>query len=71
MTSNKEINSSNLTIEEINNKIITLKKELILLKIQKTTKQTIKPHLLKKIKNQVAKIMTLKTRYINQNTTNG
>lgn len=70
MKLSKKIDSSNLTLEEINNQIIKLKKELILLKIQKTTKQTIKPHLLKNIKDQIARMMTFKTVYINKNKEN-
>nr|YP_009396039.1 ribosomal protein L29 [Dasya naccarioides]ARW65225.1 ribosomal protein L29 [Dasya naccarioides] len=48
-----------LTNQEINNKIIKLKKELILLKIKQATKQNIKPHKIKKIKHQISQLLTL------------
>nr|ARW60247.1 ribosomal protein L29 [Laurencieae sp.] len=38
--------------------IINLKKELVFLKIKQKTKQNIKPHLIKKIKNKISKILT-------------
>nr|QCI05727.1 ribosomal protein L29 [Cryptopleura ramosa] len=66
MAFNTKIDFSNLTIEEIDKKIITLKKELFMLKIQKSTKQTIKSHLLKIKKNQIAQMLTIKTVYMNQ-----
>nr|YP_009391900.1 ribosomal protein L29 [Acrosorium ciliolatum]ARW60044.1 ribosomal protein L29 [Acrosorium ciliolatum] len=66
MTSNKIIDSSKLTMEEINKQIITLKKELLILKIKKSTKQTVKPHLLKIKKNKIAQMLTIKTLYMNK-----
>lgn len=57
-----------LTIEDIQNKIIELKKELILLNIKKVTKQNIKSHLIKKNKHQISQLLTLQHNYINKNT---
>nr|YP_009944637.1 ribosomal protein L29 [Osmundea sinicola]QFR99931.1 ribosomal protein L29 [Osmundea sinicola] len=39
--------------------LITLKKELVILKIKQTTKQNFKPHLTKEIKNKISRIKTL------------
>lgn len=66
MKSNARIEFSKLTVEEINTKIITLKTELLKLKIQKYTKQTSKPHLFKIKKNQIAQMLTIKTLYMNK-----
>lgn len=60
------MNSSQIKFEEINNKILLLKKELLMLKIRQKTNQTIKPHIIKNIKQQIAQMLTLKTQYINQ-----
>nr|CRF40163.1 Ribosomal protein L29 [Laurencia snackeyi] len=51
---NKIVNIS--TQEEI---IINLKKELIFMNIKRKTKQDIKPHLIKQIKNKISRIFTL------------
>lgn len=59
----------NLTIEKIQNKIIELKKELILLNIKKVTKQNIKSHLIKKNKYQISQLLTLQHNYNHQNKT--
>nr|QCI05908.1 ribosomal protein L29 [Dasysiphonia japonica] len=56
-----------LTNQEINNKIIELKKELILLKIKQITKQNIKSHQIKKIKHQIAQLLTLNHIHIKKN----
>nr|QCI07073.1 ribosomal protein L29 [Haraldiophyllum bonnemaisonii] len=56
-----KLHYSDLNIEEINNQIIKLKKELLELKIKQKTKQDIKPHLLKNIKHRIAQMLTLKT----------
>ena len=52
--SNKILNKN--TEEEI---IINLKKELVLMNIKRKTKQDIKPHLIKQIKNKISRILTL------------
>nr|YP_010952015.1 50S ribosomal protein L29 [Laurencia obtusa]WMP12310.1 50S ribosomal protein L29 [Laurencia verruciformis]WMP12954.1 50S ribosomal protein L29 [Laurencia obtusa] len=44
------------TKEEI---IINLKKELVLMNIKRKTKQDIKPHVIKQIKNKISRILTL------------
>nr|YP_009393145.1 ribosomal protein L29 [Bostrychia moritziana]ARW61707.1 ribosomal protein L29 [Bostrychia moritziana] len=51
---------TNLNSDEINNKIIELKKELIILKVKKTTKQTVKPHIIKKIKYKISQMLKFK-----------
>lgn len=55
---NEKINKN---INAIDDEITLLKKELILQKLKKTTKQEIKPHLIKKIKYQIANILTKQT----------
>ena len=57
-----------LTIEDIQKKIIELKKELILLNIKKVTRQNIKSHLIKKNKHQISQLLTLQHNHINKNT---
>nr|QCI06054.1 ribosomal protein L29 [Delesseria sanguinea] len=55
-----------LKIEDIQNKIIELKKDIILLKIKQKTKQKIKTHLLKRTKHEISQLMTLEHLYINK-----
>ena len=50
-----------LTLKEIEEKILELKKEILTLNIKKATKQNIKPHTLKHIKHKIAQLLTLKT----------
>nr|QCI06451.1 ribosomal protein L29 [Dictyurus purpurascens] len=56
-----------LTIDEIEKKVIEIKKELIFLQIKQKTKQKIKTHLIKEKKNQIAQLLTLKTQYNSRN----
>ena len=42
--------------------IINLKKELIFLKIKEKTKQSVKPHLVKEIKNKISKNLALSSK---------
>lgn len=51
----------NLSIEEIQDKIIKIKKEIIELNIKKATKQNIKSHTLKEKKHELAQILTIET----------
>ncbi len=56
-----------LNIQEIQNEIIKQKKELVLLKIKCKTKQKIKTHLIKQLKNKIAQLITLEYSYNNSN----
>ncbi len=53
----KEI--KNLEQKEINNKILEVHRELFKLKFKKSTKQSIKTHLLKKYKRMLAQLLTV------------
>nr|YP_009237804.1 ribosomal protein L29 [Gracilariopsis lemaneiformis]YP_009294792.1 ribosomal protein L29 [Gracilariopsis chorda]AJO68433.1 ribosomal protein L29 [Gracilariopsis lemaneiformis]AML79892.1 ribosomal protein L29 [Gracilariopsis lemaneiformis]AOM67052.1 ribosomal protein L29 [Gracilariopsis chorda] len=55
----------NLNAKEIEVKIIELKKEIFQLKLQKSTRQNIKPHLFKHKKHQIAQLLTIKNKSIN------
>lgn len=55
----------NFNSNNIENEIIELKKELILLKTKKKTKQTIKTHTIKEIKYKISQMLRLEKR-INQ-----
>lgn len=46
---------------EINETVLTLKKELFELRLQKATRQEFKPHLFKQKKKLIAKLLTLKS----------
>ena len=61
--STKTINFKDLKIENIEEKISELKKELILLKIKQKTQQKFTPHIIKKTKNQISQLLTLQTNY--------
>nr|YP_010155992.1 ribosomal protein L29 [Cumathamnion serrulatum]QQY85400.1 ribosomal protein L29 [Cumathamnion serrulatum] len=52
-----------LKIEEIQNKILELKKNIILIKIKQKTKQKAKPHVLKTTKHEISQLMTLEHLY--------
>ena len=54
----------NLTIKEIENKISKLKIEILNFKIQKATRQNIKPHVFKHTKHTIAQLLTLKTQKV-------
>ena len=51
----------NLSIVEIQEKILELKKEIILMTIKQKTQQNIKPHIIKNKKHELAQILTLET----------
>nr|YP_009510892.1 ribosomal protein L29 [Gracilaria gracilis]AXI96565.1 ribosomal protein L29 [Gracilaria gracilis] len=53
-------NIANLTHNEIQEKIIKLKKEIFELKLKQATRQNIKPHLFKHKKHQLAQLLTIK-----------
>nr|YP_009399763.1 ribosomal protein L29 [Digenea simplex]ARW69582.1 ribosomal protein L29 [Digenea simplex] len=57
----KEKNNINLMykLERVDQDIIDLKKELVLLRIKKVTKQKLEPHIIKKTKHQVAQMLTI------------
>nr|YP_009395220.1 ribosomal protein L29 [Bryothamnion seaforthii]ARW63988.1 ribosomal protein L29 [Bryothamnion seaforthii] len=46
---------------DLDQNIIKLKKELVFLRIKKVTKQKTKPHLIRKTKNRISQIRTIKT----------
>ena len=48
-----------LNTEERENRIIELEKQLIDLRVKKTTRQNIKPHQLKQTKRELAQLLTL------------
>lgn len=52
---------TNLNIDEINQKIANIRKDIILMQINKKTKQTVKPHEIKQNKHILAQLLTLKT----------
>jgi large subunit ribosomal protein L29 len=51
----------NLSENEINQKILSLKKELFDLRLRKVTRQSFKPHSFKHIKCTVAQLLTLRS----------
>lgn len=55
----EEINK--LNYEELEYKIIALKKQLIFYQIKLATRQKIEPHKIKQTKKQIAQILTLNT----------
>nr|QCI06262.1 ribosomal protein L29 [Dicranema revolutum] len=61
MAFQKFSNIKHYSIEQIEENIVKLKKEIFNLKIQQATKQSIKNHLFKHKKNNLAKLLTLKT----------
>lgn len=54
-------NLKNLTINDIDNKIVSTRRDIIFIKIKQKTQQTIKPHELKNKKHILAQLLTLKT----------
>lgn len=48
-----------LSDEEIDTQIQTLKRQLFELRMQKATRQTVQPHLFKHARHQLAQLMTL------------
>lgn len=51
-------------IEEIKEKIIEIKKDLVLLRIKKITKQENQSHVIKNKKQQLSRLLTLETQYL-------
>jgi len=45
----------------IESEIVKLKSELVQLRLQKSTKQSFKPHLFKSLKRKVAQLLTIET----------
>ena len=50
-----------LNLDEIKKKIISTKKDITLMQIDKKTKQTLKPHEIKQKKHILAQLLTLET----------
>ena len=61
MTTNNIKEFRKLSPEEIDDNIINISKELLYLKIQKATRQNIKPHLFKYYRRQLAQLLTIKS----------
>nr|QCI06804.1 ribosomal protein L29 [Gayliella sp.] len=57
----KKTELQDLTIDQIDQTINDIRKEIILIKIKNKTKQNIKPHELKNKKCRLAQLLTLKT----------
>ena len=51
----------NLSLEKIKQNIISIKKDIVLMKIDKKTKQQIKTHEIKKKQHELAQLLTLET----------
>lgn len=49
----------NLSDQEVEDQIQALKRQLFELRMQKATRQTVKPHLFKQTRHQLAQIMTI------------
>lgn len=60
MSFSKIDNIQNLNPDQLEDKIIQLKKDLFDLQIKKATKQSIKTHLFKHKKHELAQILTIK-----------
>nr|YP_010903716.1 ribosomal protein L29 [Hypnea wynnei]WCH56568.1 ribosomal protein L29 [Hypnea wynnei] len=58
---NKISQFQDLNIQEIDENIFKLKKEILDLQIKKSTKQSIKNHFFKHKKHKIAQLFTLKT----------
>nr|YP_010904116.1 ribosomal protein L29 [Caulacanthus ustulatus]WCH57367.1 ribosomal protein L29 [Caulacanthus ustulatus] len=61
MTLKKMKSIQKLSIEEIDSYIIKTKKEILELKIKKSTRQSIKNHIFKHKRRELAQLLTLKT----------
>lgn len=63
MTTNLDFTQlEKLTDTEINDTVLKLKKELFDLRLQKATRQELKPHLFKQKKKLIAKLLTIKSK---------
>nr|QCI08964.1 ribosomal protein L29 [Wrangelia sp.] len=56
-----KILSEELNLQQIEDQILEIKKELIKYHIKKNTKQDIKPHIIKKLKHKLSQLLTLET----------
>nr|YP_010988264.1 ribosomal protein L29 [Rhodochorton tenue]WOK79460.1 ribosomal protein L29 [Rhodochorton tenue] len=56
-----------LSEQKMQEEILEIKKRLFDFRLKQATRQTIKPHILKAYKNQLAKIMTIKYEKYNNN----
>ena len=56
----------NLSIKAIQEQIIQIKKDIVLMQIDKKTKQTIKPHEIKKKQHELAQLLTLESLKLKQ-----
>lgn len=56
-----KILSEELNLQQVQDQILEIKKELIKCQIKKNTKQDIKPHVIKKLKHQLSQLLTLET----------
>lgn len=65
MSFNKIETIKKLTSNEINEKIIDLKKEIFNLKFQQATKQKVKPHIFKHKKHELAQLLMIETKRLN------
>nr|YP_010337965.1 ribosomal protein L29 [Timspurckia oligopyrenoides]UNJ17550.1 ribosomal protein L29 [Timspurckia oligopyrenoides] len=54
-----------LSEQEISEEIIKTKRQLLELRIQKATRQSLKPHLFKEIKHKLAHLLTVEQEYKN------
>nr|YP_010865230.1 ribosomal protein L29 [Campylaephora boydenii]WGT74202.1 ribosomal protein L29 [Campylaephora boydenii] len=61
MTTIKKDEWQGLTIDIIRQNIIKIKKDIVIMQIDKKTKQTIKPHEIKKKQHELAQLLTLET----------
>nr|YP_009294388.1 ribosomal protein L29 [Palmaria palmata]AOM67828.1 ribosomal protein L29 [Palmaria palmata] len=63
--SNKAIR--NLDIESMEREVLEIKRALFDFRLKQATRQSVKPHIIKAYKNQLARIMTIqKEKYFNQ-----
>nr|YP_009392315.1 ribosomal protein L29 [Osmundaria fimbriata]ARW60877.1 ribosomal protein L29 [Osmundaria fimbriata] len=53
------INNQDITIKNLENEIVELKKKLVILRIEKITKQKIKTHLIKETKHKISQMLML------------
>nr|YP_009391694.1 ribosomal protein L29 [Laurenciella marilzae]ARW59838.1 ribosomal protein L29 [Laurenciella marilzae] len=58
MRKNKKLSRTNY-LQKQEELVTNLKKELVLINIRHKTKQNIKPHLIKQIKNKISKVLAL------------
>jgi len=61
MNINKKDQLNTLSLDTLTQNIVNIKKDIILMKIYKQTKQNIKPHEIKKKQHELAQLLTFKT----------